>query len=134
LREPGRIAEVPAVQKPADFENEVNRTFYGAMLRLHSAGTPIDITLVVGELHDRGKYVAARALDWFFYDRLLIPRRLSSSLHAAMNSPALNGNWRPYVCDDFAFKSCAASSIDPPLAGFDALAKSAVCPLANRAR
>ena len=67
LLDPGRIAEVAAALEPADFADEVNRTIYAAMLRLHSAGKPIDITLVVGELRDRGQYnaedgVAAKAL------------------------------------------------------------------------
>ena len=50
LLDPSRIAEVPAALEPADFGNEVNRTIYAAMLRLQSAGKPIDITLVGGEL------------------------------------------------------------------------------------
>ena len=44
--------------EPADFADEANRTIYAAMLRLHSAAKPIDITLVVGELRDRGQYNA----------------------------------------------------------------------------
>jgi len=55
----GRIAEVAAVLEPADFADKVNRSIYAAMLRLHSAGKPIDITLLVGELRDRGQYGAA---------------------------------------------------------------------------
>ena len=58
LLDPGRIAEVAAALEPADFGDEVNRTIYAAMLRLHSAGKPIDITLVVGELRDSGQYNA----------------------------------------------------------------------------
>ena len=56
LLDPGRIAEVAASLEPADFRDKVNRTIYEAMLRLHSAGKPIDITLLVGELRDRGQY------------------------------------------------------------------------------
>jgi replicative DNA helicase len=56
LLDPGRIAEVAAALKPVDFADKVNRTVYRAMLRLHSAGKPIAVTLVVGELRDRGQY------------------------------------------------------------------------------
>ena len=49
LLDPGRIAEVTATLEPADFAGEVNHIIYEAMLRLHSAGKPIDVTLVVGE-------------------------------------------------------------------------------------
>ena len=49
LLDPGRIAEVAAALEPADFGDEGNRTIYAAMLRLHSAGKPIDVTLVVGD-------------------------------------------------------------------------------------
>ena len=58
LLDPGRIAEVAATLVPADFGDEVNRTIYTAMLRLQSAGKPIDITLLVGELRDSGQYNA----------------------------------------------------------------------------
>ena len=58
LLDPGRIAEVAAALEPADFMGEANRTIYAAMLRLHSAGKPIDVTLVVGELRDSGQYNA----------------------------------------------------------------------------
>jgi replicative DNA helicase len=58
LLDPGRIADVAATLEPADFEDQVNRTIYAAMLRLHSAGKPIDVTLVVGELRDSGQYNA----------------------------------------------------------------------------
>jgi replicative DNA helicase len=65
--DPGRIVAVAAVLEPADFGREVNRAIYAAMLRLYSACKPIDVTLVVGELRDRGQYneedgVAAKAL------------------------------------------------------------------------
>jgi hypothetical protein len=43
-----------------------------------------------------------------FSRRLLITRRNSSFLPAAMGFPSLIGNWRPYVCDDFAVKSHTA--------------------------
>jgi len=43
-----------------------------------------------------------------FSRRLLITRRESSFLPAAMGFPSLIGNWRPYVCDDFAVKSHTA--------------------------
>ena len=69
LLDPGRIAEVAAVLKPADFGDRVNRTIYAAILRLHAAGKPIDVTLLVGELRDRGQYddgVAAKALAGSF--------------------------------------------------------------------
>jgi replicative DNA helicase len=58
LLDPGRTAEVAVALEPADFADEANRTIYAAMLRLHSAGTPIDVALVVGELCDRGQYGA----------------------------------------------------------------------------
>ena len=38
--------------EPADFAGEANRTIYEAMLRLHSAGKPVDVTLLVGELRE----------------------------------------------------------------------------------
>ena len=49
LLDPGRIAEVGRALEPADFAGEANHIIYEAMLRLHSAGKPIDVTLVVGE-------------------------------------------------------------------------------------
>ena len=58
LLDPGRIAEVAAALKPGGFADKVNRAIYGAMLRLHSAGKPIESTLVVGELRDCGEYNA----------------------------------------------------------------------------
>ena len=58
LLDPGRIAEVAAALEPADFADEANRTIYAAMLRLHSAGKPINVTLLVGELRDRRHYNA----------------------------------------------------------------------------
>jgi replicative DNA helicase len=58
LLDPDRIADVTAALEPADFWDQVNRTIYAAMLRLHSAGKPIDVTLVVGELGDSGQYDA----------------------------------------------------------------------------
>jgi replicative DNA helicase len=58
LLDPGRVADVAAALVPADFGDEVNRTIYTSMLRLHSAGKPIDVTLVVGELRDSGQYNA----------------------------------------------------------------------------
>ena len=48
-------------REPADFAGEANRTIYEAMLRLHSAGKPVDVTLLVGELRDRGQYGAEAA-------------------------------------------------------------------------
>jgi replicative DNA helicase len=58
LLDPRRIAEVAAALERADFVDQVNRTIYAAMLRLHSAGKPIDVALLVGELRDRGQYNA----------------------------------------------------------------------------
>ena len=58
LLDPGRIAEVAAALEPVDIAGETNRTIYEAMLRLHSSGKPVDVTLVVGELHNRGQYNA----------------------------------------------------------------------------
>jgi replicative DNA helicase len=49
LLAPVSIAEVAAALESADFVDPINRIIYSAMLRLHSAGKPIDITLVVGE-------------------------------------------------------------------------------------
>ena len=46
LLDPGCIAEVAASLEPADFAGEANRTIYEAMLRLHSAGKPVDVTLL----------------------------------------------------------------------------------------
>jgi DnaB-like helicase N terminal domain len=54
LLDPGRIAEVAAALEPADFAGEANRTIYETMLRLHSAGNPVDATLLVGELREAG--------------------------------------------------------------------------------
>jgi replicative DNA helicase len=56
LVHPGRFAEVAAALKPEHFDAEANRTIFDAMLRLHSAGKPIDATLLVGLLRDIGKY------------------------------------------------------------------------------
>src|SRR5436190_11030457 len=60
LLDPGRIAEAAEPLEPADFGDEVNRTIYTAMLRLHSVGKSIDITLVVGELRDTGVSTTVR--------------------------------------------------------------------------
>ena len=56
LLDPSRIPEMAEVLVPADFGDNVSRNIYAAMLRLHSAGKPIDIALLVGELRDRGQY------------------------------------------------------------------------------
>ena len=61
--DPGRIAEVAAALEPADFADEANRTIYEAMLRLHSAGKPIDVALLVGELRDGGQYNAEHGVS-----------------------------------------------------------------------
>ena len=58
LLDPRRITEVTAALEPADSGDEVNRAIYETMLRLHSAGKPIDVTLLVGELRDRGQFNA----------------------------------------------------------------------------
>ena len=58
LLDPARITEVAASLEPVDFAGETNRIIFGAMLRLHSAGKPVDVTLVVGELRDCGWYNA----------------------------------------------------------------------------
>jgi hypothetical protein len=57
LLEPGRIADVAAALEPADCGNEVNRTIYTAMLRLHFSGKSIDDTLVVGELQGHVAFI-----------------------------------------------------------------------------
>ena len=69
LLDPGRIAEAAAALEKADFSDDVNRTVYEAMLRLHLAGTPIDVTLVVGELRDSGMYDAENADNGFLLRR-----------------------------------------------------------------
>jgi replicative DNA helicase len=60
LLDPGRIAEVAAALEPAEFWGEVNRCIYAAMLPLHSAGKPIDVTLLVGELRKAGVSTTVR--------------------------------------------------------------------------
>jgi hypothetical protein len=50
MLDPGRIAEAAEPLELADFGAHVNRMIYAAMVRLHSAGKPIDITLVVGDM------------------------------------------------------------------------------------
>jgi replicative DNA helicase len=42
-----------------DLTREINRTIYAAMLRLHAAAKPIDVTLLVGELRDARQYNTA---------------------------------------------------------------------------
>ena len=49
-----------AALEPVDFAGEANRTIYEAMLRLHSAGKPIDVTLLVGELREAGVSTTVR--------------------------------------------------------------------------
>ena len=88
LLDPGRIAQVAAALEPADFGNQVNRAIYKAMLHLHSAGNPIDVTLLVGELRDSGQYnaeggVSAATLVELFRPAPLIrelPQYLSHAL------------------------------------------------------
>ena len=80
LLDPGRIAEVTAALEPADFKDEANRTIYEAMLRLHSAGKPIDVTLVVGELRDRGQYNAEGGVSAATLVDLFRPAPLVSEL------------------------------------------------------
>jgi replicative DNA helicase len=58
--DPARITDVAAALEGADFAGEANRIIYEAMLRLHSAGKPIDVTLVVGELGDADQYNGVR--------------------------------------------------------------------------
>ena len=53
-----QIGELAAALEPGDFAGEANSIIYEAMLQLHSAGKPIDVTLVVGALRDRGRYNA----------------------------------------------------------------------------
>ena len=60
---PGRIADVAAALEPADFGDQVNRTIYSAMVQLHSAGMPVDVMLVVGELRDSGQYGAEHGVS-----------------------------------------------------------------------
>jgi replicative DNA helicase len=52
LLDPGRTAEAAMALEPADFADEANRTIYEAMLRLHSAGKPVNVALLVGELRN----------------------------------------------------------------------------------
>ena len=56
LLDPGRIADVAAAREPADFVGEASPTIYEAMLHLHSAGKPVNVTQLVSELRDRGQY------------------------------------------------------------------------------
>ena len=63
LLDPRRIAEVAAALEPVDFGGEASHTIYAAMLRLHSAGRPIDVTLLVGELRDGGQYNAQNGVS-----------------------------------------------------------------------
>ncbi len=58
--DPGRTAEVAAALVPADFVDQINRLSYEAILRLHSAGTPIDVTLMVGEPREAGVSTTVR--------------------------------------------------------------------------
>ena len=43
----------------ADFTGEANRIIYAAMLRLHAAAKPIDVTFLVGALRDASQYNTA---------------------------------------------------------------------------
>jgi len=56
LMYPARFAEITKALTAEDFTDEAHRTIYGAMLRLHALGRPIDPTLVVSELRDFGEY------------------------------------------------------------------------------
>jgi replicative DNA helicase len=72
LLDPVRIAEVAAALELGDFASETNRTIYDAMLRLHAAAIPIDVTLLVGALRDTGRYntvggVTANTLIELYY-------------------------------------------------------------------
>ena len=80
LLDPRRIAEVTAALEPGDFAGEANRTTYAAMLRLHSAGKPVDVTLVVGELRDSGQYNAEGGVTSATLAELLRPAPLVREL------------------------------------------------------
>ena len=54
------LADVVAALEPVDFADAINRTIYEAMLRLHSAGKPINVALVVGELREAGVSTSVR--------------------------------------------------------------------------
>jgi replicative DNA helicase len=56
LLNPRRIGEAAAVLEQVDFSDAVNRTIFGAMLRLHRRGLPPDITMLIGELRDTKEY------------------------------------------------------------------------------
>ena len=56
LLDPRRIGDVSTALELEDFTGEVNRTIYAAMMRLHAAAKPIDVTLLVGALRDAGQY------------------------------------------------------------------------------
>ena len=60
LLDPARITEVAAALEPADFAGEANHIIYEAILRLHSAGKPINVALVVGELREAGVSTSVR--------------------------------------------------------------------------
>ena len=49
LLDPGRIGGVAAALGPIDFGDKSSHSIYAAMLRLHSAGKPIDVVLLVGD-------------------------------------------------------------------------------------
>jgi replicative DNA helicase len=75
-----QIAAVAAVLEPADFADEVNRPIYEAMLRLHSAGMPIDVTLLVGELRESGRYGAKNGVSMAMLVELFRPAPLVREL------------------------------------------------------
>ncbi len=101
LLDPGRITEVAASLEPVDFAAEVNRIIYMAMLRLHSAGKPIDVTLVVSELRDRGQY---NAEDGVSAATLIEPASAGAlgSRTAAVPFPCF-GNVPPMLCESKAY-------------------------------
>ena len=59
LLDPRRIGAASAALELKDFTGEANRIIYAAMLRLHAAAKPIDVTLLVGALRDASQYNTA---------------------------------------------------------------------------
>ena len=60
---PARFDEVAKELAAEDFTDEANRIIFGAMLRLHALGKPIDCALLVGELRDFGEYDADKGVS-----------------------------------------------------------------------
>jgi replicative DNA helicase len=86
LFDPRCLPAVSRIVRPESFGGAVARKIYSAMLRLSAAGTPIDTTLLIGELRDSSDYDDvgdSRREQVIEADLIDLSRLAPSAVHAA---------------------------------------------------